>query len=99
MFETRRDFKKFMSLDRNGFDGHILRYIMLGNFYFHLKNLSYPINVKKIPRFDFKHINFVYRFNARLVKDGNLEDKRRFLISYFLADDSIMITVISEEVK
>ena len=40
MFETRRDFKKFMSLDRNGFDGHILRYKMLGNFYFHLKNLS-----------------------------------------------------------
>ena len=53
----------------------------------------------EIPRFDFKHINFVFRFNARLVKDGNLEDKRRFLISYFLADDSIMITVISEEVK
>ena len=40
MFETRRDFKKFMSLDRNGFDGHVLRYIMLGNLYFHLKNVS-----------------------------------------------------------
>ena len=38
----------------------------------------------------------VLRFSARLVKDGEIDKYRKFVISYFMSDDNILISVLPE---
>ena len=39
----------------------------------------------------------ILRFSARLVSDGKVETQRKFVVSYFLSDDSILVNLIPEQ--
>ena len=39
----------------------------------------------------------VLRFSARLVLDGKVDTKRKFVVSYFLSDDTILVNLIPEQ--
>ena len=38
----------------------------------------------------------ILRFSARLLIDGKVDAKRKFVISYFLSDDTILVTLVPE---
>ena len=39
----------------------------------------------------------ILRFSARLVIDGKVDVKRKFVVAYFLSDDNILVTLVPEE--
>ena len=39
----------------------------------------------------------ILRFSARLVLDGKVDTQRKFVVSYFLSDDSILVNLIPEQ--
>ena len=39
----------------------------------------------------------ILRFSARLVTNGKVDVKRKFVISYILSDDQILVTLVPEE--
>ena len=38
----------------------------------------------------------ILRFSARLLIEGKVDAKRKFVISYFLSDDTILVTLVPE---
>ena len=38
----------------------------------------------------------ILRFSARLLIDGKADAKRKFVVSYFLSDDTILVTLVPE---
>ena len=39
----------------------------------------------------------ILRFSARLVIEGKVDTKRKFVVSYFLSDDTILVNLIPEQ--
>ncbi len=39
----------------------------------------------------------ILRFSARLIVDGKVDVKRKFVVSYFLSDDTILVTLVPEQ--
>ena len=39
----------------------------------------------------------VLRFSARLVIKGKVDTQRKFVVSYFLSDDTILVNLIPEQ--
>jgi len=39
----------------------------------------------------------ILRFCGRLLVDGKMDQKRKFVIAYFLCDDTILVTLVPEE--
>jgi hypothetical protein len=41
--------------------------------------------------------SYVLRFAARLIIDGKVDVKRKFVVAYFLSDDQILVTLVPEQ--
>ena len=39
----------------------------------------------------------ILRYSARLLLDGKIDAKRKFVITYFLSDDTILVTLVPEQ--
>ena len=39
----------------------------------------------------------ILRFSARLVIEGKVDTKRKFVVSYFLSDDTLLVNLIPEQ--
>ena len=39
----------------------------------------------------------VLRFSARLVENGKVDVKRKFVVAYILSDDNILVTLVPEQ--
>ena len=39
----------------------------------------------------------ILRFSARLIEDGKVDVKRKFVVQYILSDDNILVTLVPEQ--